>query len=114
MCTQTCTQTHTGYARCDHSPVFRDCCFARALVEALVWDPPDSCGTVNKYEVNYTQTMCNASNATVHSDTLTNTTAITLTSSSEVYCIQVKAVINENCYSRSTLCAQVAPLDQGI
>ena len=60
----------------------------------------------------YTTAMCNTSNATTANVITTNETGVNLPSS-EVYCIQVRAVINENCYSRYSTCAQVASLEQG-
>ena len=59
-----------------------------------------------------TLAVCNASNATTVNVITTNETGVNLPSS-EVYCIQVKAVINKNCYSRYSTCAQVASLEQG-
>ena len=60
----------------------------------------------------YTSAVCNASNATTVNFTTTNETNVNLPSS-EVYCIQVRAVINENCFSSYSTCAQVASLEQG-
>ena len=59
----------------------------------------------------YTDAMCNASNVTVNSMTINETSVIL--PSSDVYCIRVRAVINEDCYSRYSTCAQVASLEQG-
>ena len=56
--------------------------------------------------------MCNASNATLNLITMNETSVIL--PSSEVYCIQVRAVINESCYSGYSTCAQVASLEQGM
>ena len=78
----------------------------------LTWSPPQSCGTVNRYEVLYTQAVCSASDVTAERIQI-NETGIILPSS-DVYCIQVRAVVNENCSSRYSTCAQVASLEHGM
>ena len=77
----------------------------------LTWSPPQSCGSVNRYEVLYSQAVCSASDVTAER-VQSNENNITLTSSA-VYCIQVTAVINETCRSRNSTCAQVASLGRG-
>ena len=68
---------------------------------------------MNSYEVLYTKAMCSTSGANVETVSLTNETTVFMTLSSDVYCIRVRAVINEDCYSGYSTCAQVASLEQG-
>ena len=110
--------THTYTADeicCPDKPILEDFLYAKRLrVGALRWSSHLSCTDINGYEVLYVQTMCNASDAPVERvrTGLTNRTSIFLPPS-DVYCIKVRAVTNENCYSRYSTCAQVAPLEQG-
>ena len=106
------THTHTGCARCSDKPVVEDSCYA-GTTGTLIWNPPQSCSNVNSYEVLYAKAMCSTSGANVETVSLTNETTVFMTSSSDVYCIRVRAVINENCYSGYSTCAQVASLEQG-
>ena len=103
------TYTHTGYARCSDKPVVEDSCYARTI-GTLAWNGPQSCSNVNGYEVLYTKANCSTSDANVER-ILTNETTVFVTSS-DVYCIQVRAVVNKNCYSHYSTCAQVASLEK--
>ena len=115
MSTQThaCMHADTGCTCCVDHPIFRDFYYARpSQIGPLSWNPPQSCEPVGKYEVLYTNAVCNASNATVNVTTINETSVIL--PSSEGHCIRVRAVINENCHSRYSTCAQVASLKQGM
>ena len=103
---------HTGYATCSDKPILEDSCYAEASeMGMLIWNPPRFCTSVDRYEVLYTKTVCSESEATVER-VRQNETTILLTSS-DVYCIQVRAVTNDNCFSDSSKCAQVSQLEQG-
>ena len=106
------THTHAGYTRCSDKPVVEDSCYA-GTTGTLVWNAPQSCSNVNSYEVLYTKANCSTSDANVERVNLTNETTVFMTSSSDVYCIQVRAVVNRNCYSHYSTCAQVASLEKG-
>ena len=103
------THTHTGHAPCLDKPIFEDSCYA-GQSGALIWNSPQSCSGMERYEVLYTKAMCSTPDAPVERVNLTNETTIFMSSSSDVYCIQVRAVISENCFSRNSTCAQVASL----
>ena len=105
--------TNAGFTICVDAPTIEDSCYARALQAAgLSWSPPRSCGAVNEYEVLYTQSTCNASDSTLPHGAQNNETNVILTSS-ETYCIRVRAVINGTFYSNFSTCAEVASLEEG-
>ena len=103
--------TRTGYAICVTKPTIKDYAGASGR---LVWTPPPSCRPVDKYEVQYTQTMCSVMNPNVSKVSLTNTTTYLNITSFDLRCIRVRAVINENCSSNYSTCAQVDLLESGM
>ena len=108
--------TQTGSTICQHRPIFKDSCYEETPeVGALSWIPPQSCSAPERYEVLYTQTGCNASNATMGRIESTNLTSIIL-KSADTLCIKVRAVIDvsQSCYSFYSMCAQVASLKHGM
>ena len=106
------THTHTGHASCLDKPIFEDLCYEGQSV-ALDWKQPQSCSDVNNYEVVYTKAPCSIPNASVERVHVTNET-IFVASYSDVYCVRVRAVIGENCYSRNSTCVQVASFEKGM
>ena len=81
----------------------------------MVWTPPQSCSAVDKYEVQYTQTMCSVMDPSVSKILFTNVTTYFLNMTSfDLCCIRVRAVITETCFSKYSTCAQVASLEHGM
>ena len=99
------THTCIEFATCIDAPSIDDSCYG-SETGAISWSPFESCGIVDMYDVQYTRNLCNESNTTVEIAQQRNT-FIFLTSS-EIYCIRVRAVINENYSSSYSTCAQVS------
>ena len=108
LCTHICT--HTGHASCLDQPIFEDFCY-EGQSAALKWN--QSCSGVNSYKVVYTKAPCSVPNASVERRNVTNET-IFMAPISDVSCIQVRAVIGENRYSRNSTCVQGASLEKGM
>ena len=114
-CIPSATHTPTGYTHCVDAPTIEDSCYARELQAAgLSWSPPRSCGSVYEYEVLYTNSTCNASDSTVPRRHVQHSEANVILTSSDTYCIRVRALINESFYSNYSTCAQVASLEKGM
>ena len=98
---------------CADKPVIEDSYYIGSLgMGALKWSPPESCSTIHRYGLLYTHTMCSTSDTTVRS--VNSSSETIFLHPSEVYCIQVRAEVNESCYSNYSTCAQVASLQQGM
>ena len=101
------------FSACTDKPILEDSCYAEASeLGALRWSPPQSCGKITRYQMLYTQAMCDALETSMERVNLTNETSVFLPPS-KVYCIKVRGVINEDLYSSYSTCAQVASLKQG-
>ena len=108
------TYTHTGHASCLDKPIIEDSCYEGRSV-ALDWIQPQSCSGVNSYEVLYTKAPCSIPNARIIIERVNGTNkTMFVASDSDIYCIRVRAVIGENCYSRNSTCVQVASFKKGM